>query len=185
MRLFIGIRIPEEIKKKIEESIASELKKKVREARIVPSENQHLTLKFIGDTSESNIPVIEKIISSLVDNLLPVKATVKGAGVFPDERNIRVFWVGMDSGGQLKKLNEVLETKLEEAGICRKENRFKEHITIARFKSTPKLNFIREIIDKYRDVEFGMVEIKEVELIKSTLYPSGPIYTTIFKTGRK
>jgi len=183
MRLFIGIRIPDEIKKRIEESVVSDLKKKIREARIVPSENQHLTLKFIGETGESNIPSIEKIISVSTRKFLPIKATIKGVGVFPDEKNVRVFWAGMDSSGQLKRVNNLIETELENAGISKKEGRFKEHITLARFRSLPNISSLREILERYKDETFGMMEIREIEIIKSDLRPFGPIYTTIFKSS--
>ncbi|MCX8082602.1 MAG: RNA 2',3'-cyclic phosphodiesterase [bacterium] len=180
MRLFIGIRIPDEIKGKIENTVISDIRKKIKEGRIVPLENLHLTLKFIGETSEDNIPSIKKIISASTD-FLPVKATVKGTGIFPDEKNVRVFWIGMDSKGILKKLNVFIENGLERQGISKKEARFKEHITIARFKSIPKLSSLKEILEKYRDTIFGNMEIKELELIKSELSPDGPVYTTIFK----
>lgn len=182
MRLFIGIRIPDEIKRKIEISVVSDLRKEIREARIVPSENQHLTLKFIGETSEDNIPFIREIISSSAGLFLPVKAIVRGVGVFPDEKNVRVFWIGMNSDGTLKKLNNLLEIKLEKAGISKKEDRFKEHITIARFKSVPKLSVLKEILEKYKDTIFGEMKVEDIELIKSEIHSSGPIYTTIFKT---
>jgi len=183
MRLFIGIKIPDEIKKRIEESVGSALKKKIREARIVSSENQHLTLKFIGETEENNIPYIEKVISVATAKFLPIKATIKGVGVFPDEKNVRVFWAGMESAGQLKKVNNLIETELENAGISKKEGRFKEHITLARFRSIPNLSSLREILERYKDEFFGMMEIREIDLIKSDLRPSGPIYTTIFKSA--
>ncbi|MCM8820603.1 MAG: RNA 2',3'-cyclic phosphodiesterase [Candidatus Omnitrophica bacterium] len=185
MRLFIGIRIPDEIKRKIEETVVSDLRKKIREARIVPSENLHLTLKFIGETSEDNIPFIEKVISSAVENFLPIKAVVNSVGVFPDEKSARVFWIGMDSQGALKKLNNIIETGFEKAGISKKEGRFKEHITIARFKSIPKLSSMGEILGRYKDEVFGVMDIIEVELIKSDLKSSGAMYTTILKTPRK
>ncbi|MCM8762048.1 MAG: RNA 2',3'-cyclic phosphodiesterase [Candidatus Omnitrophica bacterium] len=185
MRLFIGIRIPDEIKKKIEETVVSDIRKKIREARIIPSENLHLTLKFIGETSENNIPYIEKIISSSVENFLPIKAIIKGTGVFPDNKSARVFWIGMDSQGTLKKLNNIIETELDKTGISKKEGRFKEHITIARFKSVPKLSSLGEILERYSDEVFGTMDIIEIELIKSDLKSSGAMYTTIFKTPRK
>jgi len=185
MRLFIGIKIPDEIKKEVEESVISDLRKKIREARIVPSENLHLTLKFIGETSENNIPSIEKIIDSSIETFLPVRATVRGAGIFPDEKNARVFWIGVDSQGTLKKLNNIIETELEKAGISKKENRFKEHITIARFKSVPKIASLKEILERYKDEVFGVMDIIEIELIKSELKSSGPVYTTLFKSRIK
>jgi len=179
MRLFIGVRIPGEIKDSIAE-VSGKLKSKVREARVVAPDNLHITLKFLGEVAEEKIPRISGILTEITKDCAPFKTEVKGAGVFPDERNPRVFWIGCDSGGKLKKLNALIENRLETEGF-KKESRFKEHITIARFKSTPRASFMEELIEKYREKTFGVMNIAEVELIKSDLTPSGPTYTSLRK----
>ncbi|MBN1445969.1 MAG: RNA 2',3'-cyclic phosphodiesterase [Candidatus Omnitrophica bacterium] len=184
MRVFIGIRIPDYIKERISE-VSRKLESKVREARIVSPVNLHITLKFIGETAGEKLPELAEILTESLENKAPFTAEVKGAGVFPDERSARVFWIGVNSLGNLKKLNSVLETALAREGISKEENRFKEHITIARFKSTPNNAFLKELLEKYGGAVFGKMEIKEVELIKSGLGRSGPVYTTLNKTPLK
>jgi len=177
MRLFIGVRVPDEIRNRMAE-VGRKLESKAKEARVVSPENLHVTLKFLGEVKEEDVSRIASILEDGLKNTAAFKATVKGSGVFPDEKNIRVFWIGMDSQGELKKLNILIENRLEEAGF-RKEGRFREHITIARFKSTPKISFLKELMEKYREEMFGEMEIGAVELIKSDLRSSGPIYTTV------
>ena len=180
MRLFIGVRIPDEIKERLSD-ISRKLKSKVREARIVSPENLHITLKFIGETAEGKIPKLTEIITKSLENNAPFTAKVEGAGVFPDERNARVFWIGVNTQGNLKKLSAAIETALAREGISKEEKRFKEHITIARFKSPPKNAFLKELLEKHEEEVFGEMDVKEVELIKSDLGRSGSSYTTVFK----
>lgn len=179
MRLFIGIEIPDEIKDRIGE-VSCKLQSKVREARVVSPANLHITLKFLGEVPEEEVPHITGILSDILKDYVPFRAEVKGAGVFPDEKNVRVFWIGADSGGKLKKLNALIENRLETEGF-KKENRFREHITIARFKSNPRISFLKELIEKYKEETFGVMDVREVELIKSNLKPSGPTYTPLHK----
>ncbi len=177
MRLFIGVRIPDEIKERISEVIRR-LELKVREARIVAPANLHITLKFLGEVPEDRIAGISDILADIAKDYAPFRAEVKDAGVFPDLKSPRVFWIGCDSGGKLKKLSALIENRIEAEGF-EKESRFKEHITVARFKSTPKAVFLKEIIAKYEEETFGYMEVKAIELIKSDLKPSGSVYTVL------
>ena len=184
MRVFIGIRIPDEIKERISK-VSRKLESKVREARIVSPANLHVTLKFIGETAGEKIPQLAEILTKSFEHNAPFTAKVEGAGVFPDERSVRVLWIGVNSQGNLKKLNSAIETAFALEGISKEENRFKEHITIARFKSTPKNAFLKELLEKYGEEAFGEMGIKEVELIRSDLGRSGPSYTTLNKIPLK
>ncbi len=170
------MRIPEDIKERIAE-VSRKLYSKVKEARIIPSENLHLTLKFLGEVPEEKVPRIKGVLSDTLKIYEPFKMEVKGAGVFPDEKKIRVFWIGAYSGGKMKKLSILIENHLEPEGFP-KENRFKEHITIARFKSTPKISFLKELIERYKEESFGVMPVEKIELIKSELRPSGSLYST-------
>ncbi len=177
MRLFVGVRIPEDIKERIAE-VSHKLYSKVKEAKIVATENLHITLKFLGGIQEDKVSQIKNVLTESLKGSGCFPATVRGVGIFPDEKSIRVFWVGVDSKGKLKKLNASIETELEPLGFTR-EDRFKEHITIARFKSTPKITSLKDVFEKYKEEIFGLMDITKIELIKSDLKSAGPVYTTI------
>ncbi|MCX7916558.1 MAG: RNA 2',3'-cyclic phosphodiesterase, partial [bacterium] len=55
------------------------------------------------------------------------------------------------------------------------------HVTIARFKSVPNLNFIKEIFEKYNEFLFGKFKVDFFHLYESKLIPEGPIYNIIAK----
>jgi 2'-5' RNA ligase len=172
MRCFIAIDIPEEIKEKIM-AIEKELEEKIKEsAKFVERENLHITLKFLGEIEENKIPEIKEIINSI--SFTPFKIKLKGIGVFPNEKFIRVIWIGGESK-ELEGIASYLDEKLKSIGKFESEE-FTIHLTIARVKS--KIN-ISNFLNKYQNYEFGEFEvanINQIKLKKSTLTPKGPIY---------
>lgn len=182
MRLFIGIVLPENIKKKIE-GIEKELKKKVKEAKVVKMENLHITLKFLGEVREEKIGKIDEKLKEVSEYFAPFNVSVGKVGNFPEGKKMRVLWVGVESNGALKKINFKIEKALSTIGF-KEENRFKEHITIARFKSTPDMKFIEHLKEKYSSF-LGEFRIESFSLIKSNLTPEGPIYKNLkeYKLG--
>lgn len=179
MRTFIGIRISEEVKKNIYD-VAQKVSLKLREARVVPPENLHITLKFLGEVEESRLEVIKDILGNICNGFKPLKLQIKGLGVFPNGKEVRVLWAGVDSGGFLKSLNIEIEEEFKKLGFP-KEKRFKEHITISRFKSAPNLSVLQNLIDKYSDYSFGNMSVKNVEFIQSILTGSSPVYKVLFE----
>ncbi len=182
MRLFVGIELPEDIKKTIE-GIEKELKKKVKEARVVKKENLHITLKFLGEVIEKKIAEIDEKLREVSESFTPFNVCVGKIGNFPEGKRMRVLWVGVESNGVLNKINFKIEKVLSTIGF-KEENRFKEHITIARFKSTPDMKFIEHLKEKYSSF-LGEFRIKSFFLIKSNLTPEGPIYKNLkeYKLG--
>jgi len=182
MRLFVGIELPENIKKEIEE-IGKELKKKVKEAKVVRKGNLHITLKFLGEVKEEKISEIDKKLKEVSEYFAPFSVSVGKIGNFPEGKRMRVLWVGVESNGILNKINFKIEKVLSTIGF-KEENRFKEHITIARFKSTPDMKFIENLKEKYSSF-LGEFRIESFSLIKSNLTPEGPIYKNLkeYKLG--
>jgi len=165
-----------ELKNEIEK-IDKELKKKVREAKVVKVENLHITLKFLGEVEEERIKEIDEKLNEISKRFVPFSVFIKNIGSFPEEKKIRVLWVGVESEGNLKKLNLEIEKELSNIGF-KEENRFKEHITISRFKSTPDLKFIEYLKEKYNKT-LGSFDVSGFSLIKSNLTSQGPIYNDL------
>ncbi|MCK9266520.1 RNA 2',3'-cyclic phosphodiesterase [bacterium] len=179
MRTFIGIRISEEIKKNFLE-ITGKLSSKTKEARIVPPENLHITLKFLGNVETSCLANIKDILSNICGEFEPFDMQVKGLGVFPEQKQLRVLWIGVKSNGYLKSLNRKIEEEFEKLGFPN-EKRFKEHITISRFRSLPNLSVINNLMDRFSEHSFGVMNVEGVELIESVLTSSSPpVYKTLF-----
>ncbi|MBS7613863.1 RNA 2',3'-cyclic phosphodiesterase, partial [Candidatus Bathyarchaeota archaeon] len=58
---------------------------------------------------------------------------------------------------------------------------FSPHLTLARVKAIRNRPGLAKLLDEYRDVSFGYMDVTSVRVKKSALTPKGPIYTTIME----
>ncbi len=176
IRAFIAIDIP--VSQKVIK-IINELKKTQIDAKIVETENMHLTLKFLGDTDENLIDEIEKTIKESTKDIKPFEITLKNIGVFPNQNYIKVAWIGVENAEPLKQITETIDTKLQNFGFEKEKRPFSAHLTIARIKSAKNKEKLIQLINKYENTEFQKIKIDKIILKKSTLTPEGPIYTNL------
>lgn len=163
MRCFIAIEVPfthsmEEFQKSIEGRV-----------KFVERENVHITLKFLGEISENDVEKIKEIIENCKKK--PFNITLKNVGFFPNERYIRVIWIGVFPQEPIINISRCIDEKLSSLGF-EKEKSYVPHLTIARAKGPVKI----KNLEKFRAMEFGSVEVKEIKIKKSTLTPKGPVY---------
>src|SRR5208283_3870582 len=96
LRAFIAVEIPSLLQHTIQESTAS-LRKTLGDdlIRWVPQQNVHLTLKFLGDVSFSNLDLIKQMLTSEAAQHPCFEMQMEGIGSFPNPRRPRVIWVGL------------------------------------------------------------------------------------------
>ncbi|MDQ1330331.1 MAG: 2,3-cyclic 3-phosphodiesterase [Thermodesulfobacteriota bacterium] len=181
MRAFIALRLPENILSSINK-IQEDLKRYRLPVRWVRPGHIHLTLKFFGDISESDIKNIKIAIDACAGNCPPVTLSAKGIGVFQSVSRPRVIWVGLS--GQvpmLSTLQDALEKMLEKSGFKKEERPFKGHLTIGRFKERVNSEKLIEAMRTHKDFNTDIFEAGEIILFKSDLLPAGPVYTELLK----
>ncbi|HVP99934.1 MAG TPA: RNA 2',3'-cyclic phosphodiesterase [Candidatus Thermoplasmatota archaeon] len=149
------------------------------DVKLVEPENIHLTLKFLGDTNEEQIDAIGRVIEESVAGIKPFMLTLKGTGVFPNERYIKVVWVGIVNGDNLSRIAQAIDQKLEPLGFTKERRGYSAHLTIGRVRTAKNKDQLLTVIQKYQEKEFLQKEIQAVALKKSDLTPQGPIYTTL------
>ena len=160
MRCFIAVEIPDETKKKI-----SHVKKEFQ-GKIVSDENIHVTLKFLGDVDEKNIPnIIEKLKKVSFKSF---DISFIGVGAFPKNSHARVLWIGCES----PELN-ALARQIQH--ILPPSEDFVGHVTVARMEYQDVTSFV----NKHKDNEFGTMHCTSFVLKKSILTPKGSVYSTI------
>ena len=109
---------------------------------------------------------------------------LKGVGGFPNLKNPRVIWVGIDKNGgeKLTSIANEIATKLTMLGF-KKDKKFKPHLTIFRMKK--KISDISSIMKEYEALEFGTEIISKIKLKKSVLSPKGPEYSDLLVVNEK
>lgn len=158
-----------------------EIKKTGANVKLVEPENVHITLKFLGNTEEEQIDEIERIIKDAVKEINSFHIQLKGAGVFPNQNYIKVIWIGIEHGEEIAAIAHKIDEQLSRLGFKKEKRGFSPHLTIARVKSAKNKEKLLQIIEKYKDVEFGDIEVDSIKIKKSDLTPKGPIYTTLRK----
>ena len=156
-----------------------EIKETGANVKLVEPENVHITLKFLGDTDESRIDEIDKIMKDAVKEIDPFNIQLEGAGVFPNQNYIKVIWIGIKQGDPIELIERKIDEQLSKIGFKKEKRGFSPHLTIARVKSAKGKDEILRVIEKYRDVQFVDIRVDSIKLKKSDLTPKGPIYTTL------
>lgn len=175
MRLFIGYYPPDTVVDYIH-SIEENLRDKSIKANYSAKQNLHITFRFLGEVEAHKVSDIKSVLDNYKN--LDINLELKKAGFFNKSQNSAI-WVGLN--GELKKLEDTvykLNDDLENIGFEKENRKFKPHITIAR-KFNVLDNYNLEALNNI-SIENMSFNIGEINLIKSTLTPNGPIYEVIY-----
>ena len=183
MRLFIAIKLPNQIKDQI-----IDFQNTMREVsrgesatcsftngiKWVGYENLHLTLKFLGTVDEEQVAEVTHKISSAIHSIKPFHISLSTFGGFPDLRRPKVLWIGIKEGRQiLIEIMNRLDKELSVMGFEIENRNPVPHLTIGRVKKVPPIKC------KEQDFESPTFLADAVYLIKSDLTSQGPTYTDI------
>ena len=178
IRTFISVPVPEplfNLQKKLKVTISEKMGK----IRWLHKDQIHLTIKFLGDTTEDSINDVRHVMRKVADEFKPFNLTVQKTGCFPRIERPRVMWTGVS--GELDKLYQLVEKiqkKLNPLGFPKNEKKYHPHITIARAKYPQKKT---PDISTFLNTSFNPIPfpIKKVQFISSELFPNGPVYTIL------
>lgn len=186
VRIFLALKLSTEIRKTVTESISQWQKISGSKVRWIPSENLHITLKFIGEVDDAKIHSMENRCLSVCSKKEPVALLLDSTGFFPGFKRPRILWVGLkDQANNLEMLSKDLDISLSTLGIPMEKRRFYPHITVARIKSPIHLE--NDFKKHFQETTFPKLSmsIHEVTLFKSELLRSGARYVELhnFKLG--
>ncbi len=180
MRTFVAIELTESCRHKLAEAVRK-LRAAAGEVRWVKAETAHLTLKFIGELPERDLPEAISALSAAAADSEPFRFRVEGISGFPPTDRPRVIHVPVhESSGALQRLAEAVERGLFEAiGLAQERRSFKPHITLGRVKERRNCPSLEEIAALVPDADFGEVPVDGIVLVKSDLTPRGAVYTAL------
>jgi 2'-5' RNA ligase len=143
--------------------------------------NIHLTIAFLGDTEEKRIKILSNMLGDICYDFKEFDFVLAGTGIFKNFRDPRVLWVGIKSADKLSAINNLITEGLKINGFKTAERPFSPHLTLGRIKSVRDTENLKNILERYRDVEFQKVDVKEVILYESILMQTGPLYKPLGK----
>lgn len=154
---------------------------RIRGLRTVSPEGLHLTLKFLGDVPESELPSIQCAISLAAGPYGPILVEVGGFGAYPHESSPRVLWLGVEISQALLSLRKDLEDRLASLGFERDRREWSPHLTLGRARDRAIKSDLRRAIRTLTAMSpvSQSMEVSSVSLVRSTLLPGGAAYRTL------
>lgn len=149
----------------------------------VKRDHMHVTLNFLGDVDESEVPAVCRLIKQTVLDFGSFELSIKGLGCFPKPEKPRVIWLGIDQGNEeLKQLQSQLADALETMRFPRDRNDFHPHLTLGRLQRGSRWNdSVVQAVDSGSAIEGGSTVIEQVVVYSSYIDRIGPTYTPMSK----
>ncbi len=174
IRLFVALKVPDEIKKEIINHCKSIAENQA--LRWETEEKIHLTLKFIGEVSEE---ILQNIVNELdfVKNYSSFNCTISKFGFFFRDNQAKILWCDLETDDSIISLVDEINIKLQKFGISIEKRKFKGHLTLLRIKNSVDEKFIQ----RFKESKFDPVKFNsnEIMLIQSVLKPSGSEYKVL------
>jgi len=167
MRLFIAIPLPESVKEHL-----SHLEQP-NEGIKWQDGQYHLTLKFLGETDEGKAVEVQEKLTKI--DFPAFRMSLNGFGYFPQGRQPKVLWVGIEKNKKLVELQKKIEAICCSLGFEPENRPFKPHITLARMKGVAKRD-VMSFINQHKQFRIPEVPINEFVLYESKLRSDGALH---------
>ena len=140
----------------------------------------HLTLKFVGDTPDEDIPKIIEACQQVAKRHQPFTMDFNRTGFFGSNRAPRVLWLGMnDEPKALYDLEEEVLDAFDRLGYLRDRQNFVPHLTVCRIKQLIDKSFFLQLCQGIEQKTYLHSDVKEMVYLQSFLQPTGAFYKTL------
>jgi len=175
IRLFIALKIPEEIKDTIF-GYCFDASENVAGYKWEAKEKIHLTLKFIGDVKDELLPrIIDEI--EFIKNYSSFDCTISRFGFFFRDNDAKILWCNLETDDSIISLVDAINNRLQKFDMEIEKRKFKGHLTLLRIKDRVSEKFIK----RFKEYSFDPIKFNanEIALIQSELKPSGSEYKVL------
>lgn len=181
MRLFVAIELEPQVRRALSK-VQDSLRRSVRDVKWVDPELMHLTVKFLGDVPDGDVPRVTRAVERAAGRSEAFEMAVGGTGCFPPRGNVRVVWAGVsEPSGLLKACVQAAEEELAQEGFPPEQRGFSAHITLGRIKFDKSRGAARDAVTA-ATLQEKTQSVGELVLMSSVLSRQGPTYTPVART---
>lgn len=190
MRLFIALTLPNTVIKELE-AVQQQMRRsnspQSRQVRWVVPKNIHLTLQFLGEVADDQVPSLVEAVEALHTHRLPALHLAE-VGAFPSLTSPNVVWVGV--AGEidvLKQLQVAVVAAMEPHGFT-PDKGFHPHLTLGRVRRETRSRekrLLGEALQRVTAPNPCDWQSGPPVLYRSTLAPSGSVYQPLSNTFGK
>jgi 2'-5' RNA ligase len=191
MRTFVAVELPETVKHLVvarQRHLQQQFQSQGIPScvRWTPAANLHLTLRFLGDTTDAQRKQVMELFTQAANRCAVFTMAVQQLGCFPNFRRPNIVW--LDCGGELPvllRLQQAIENAVQAVGFAGEERAFTPHLTIGRANrsaASTDLQRAGELLRQLAAAPAAPVQgfvVDHFAFIKSELQPEGPVYTPL------
>lgn len=175
-RLFIAADLNDVTRKKLAE-FTQTLTSCEGKMNFTAPENLHITLAFLGNVEDREIPEIIRTTSLAVQDETNFTFNTQGVCLTGPADSPKMIWAKVNSGvDELTAIASKISVALLRLGFKPDNKPFNAHITLVRIKHIKKLRELENAIAKSAAQDFGQTCLSAITIYESVLMPTGPIY---------
>lgn len=176
MRCFLAIELPQEIRDRLA-AVQKRLGSLDRDVRWTRVDNIHLTIKFLGEVADADVPRVCQIAAAIARQYSPFELEIRGTGCFPPRGPARIVWAGLAGlPPPLVECHKAIEEAYADIGFKPEDRPFHPHLTIGRVRDQRGSHRVRPGLEPEIDFRAGRFTVKELVLFQSILDRAGPAY---------
>jgi 2'-5' RNA ligase len=184
LRTFIALELCRE-HLTITHDIVTGLKHSDADIKWVDPDHFHITLKFLGQTPQSQISLISRALDALAMTVPAFPLALKDIGAFPDIDKPQVIWIGVSQGGpELSQLSKSVQEYLLPFGFLKDNRPFHAHVTIGRSRTNHGAKRLSAVL-KNIPVTSMAHDVRHITLFESILTSQGPRYSVLHRSPLK
>lgn len=167
LRLFVAAYPPESAARAMLRALAKLEPAPDPRHRVVPLEQIHLTLQFIGSTGRRELPDVIESVQRSASGLGPFELMPQRLVTFPERGPVRLIAMETSAPANLAELKRRLARRLARNVRKKPDDRFRPHLTLARFTGSARPKRVDQ------PVLIEAFTVREILLMKSLLPPEG------------
>jgi 2'-5' RNA ligase len=181
-RSFIAVELASSVTGRAK-ALVEKLKTPGVDVNWVAQGQMHLTLKFLGNVSDGDIPDICRVLGEAAAEVDPFEIICRGLGGFPSSAEARTLWIGIEQGNdELRALQATIDAALhKKLGFSKEQRGFTPHLTIGRVKGGTEegMAALAAKLAEHAHYDADLSVVEEVVLFASFLGRSGPRYEAL------
>ena len=181
-RLFVACELPEDVRQAVGGLVENLREQSDGAVRWVNPASLHVTLKFLGEVPERQIPSVKVALQEAVVRHSAFFLELSNIGSFGGREGLRVMWAAVAGDVlRLEALARDVNRALSVVGFEPETRPFRPHLTLGRVRNEVSTRQRAEL-----EVAVGKTEIPECEwrtteisLVRSRLQPGGARHDTV------
>lgn len=173
VRAFVAFELSPEMRQNLA-AAQGVLRKSTARLTFVDPAIIHVTVKFLGEVDEKNVPQLVAALKTVKAAPFPVTGNRIAVN---NPRSPHTVWCAIDDAGKGREVFGAVEAALVPLGFPRETRGFTPHATVARVKEADPSLF--RCLEELGGAPCGNCIIAGFKLKKSTLTPRGPVYEDI------